>query len=198
MEAAGVDRFQVDVMDGRFVPNITFGPLAIESLRPLTRLTIEAHLMVEPPEDFIERFAKAGADTIIVHQEATAHLHRAIQQIHHLGKKAGVAINPSTPASTLSEILGSVQLVLIMTVNPGFGGQDFIPETLSKIRQVRNAIQERGLDCEIEADGGINHQTARLVVEAGANVLVSGTAVFDSKEGVSAAIQGLLESCAPA
>ncbi len=198
VEAAGVDRFQVDVMDGRFVPNITFGALAIESLRPLTRLTIEAHLMVEPPEDFIERVAKAGADTIIVHQEATPHLHRAIQQIHHLGKKAGVAITPSTPPSTLSEILGSVQLVLVMTVNPGFGGQDFIPETLSKIRQVRKAIQERGLDCEIEADGGINHQTARLVVEAGANVLVCGTAVFDSKEGVSAAIQGLLESCAPA
>ena len=198
VEAAGVDRFQVDVMDGRFVPNITFGALAIESLRPLTRLTIEAHLMVQPPEDFIERFAKAGADTIIVHQEATPHLHRAIQQIHHFGKKAGVAINPSTPASTLSEILGSVQLVLVMTVNPGFGGQDFIPETLSKIRQVRNAIQERGLDCEVEVDGGINHQTARLVVEAGANVLVAGTAVFDSKEGISAAIQGLLESCAPA
>jgi ribulose-phosphate 3-epimerase len=198
LEAAGVDRFQVDVMDGRFVPNITFGALAIESLRPLTRLTIEAHLMVEPPEDFIERFAKAGADTIIVHQEATPHLHRAIQQIHHFGKKAGVAINPSTPASTLSEILGSVQMVLVMTVNPGFGGQDFIPETLSKIRQVRNAIQDRGLDCEIEVDGGINHQTARLAVEAGANVLVAGSAVFDSKEGISAAIQGLLESCAPA
>ena len=198
VEAAGVDRFQVDVMDGRFVPNITFGALAIESLRPLTRLTIEAHLMVEPPEDFIERFAKAGADTIIVHQEATPHLHRAIQQIHHLGKKAGVAINPSTPASTLSEVLGSLQLVLVMTVNPGFGGQDFIPETLSKIRQVRNAIQERGLDCEVEVDGGINHQTARLAVEAGANVLVAGSAVFDSQEGISAAIQGLLESCAPA
>ena len=185
-------------MDGRFVPNITFGALAIESLRPLTRLTIEAHLMVEPPEDFIERFAKAGADTIIVHQEATPHLHRAIQQIHHYGKKAGVAINPSTPASTLSEVLGSLQLVLIMTVNPGFGGQDFIPETLSKIRQVRNAIQGRGLDCEVEVDGGINNQTARLVVEAGANVLVAGSAVFDSKDGISAAIQGLLESCAPA
>jgi len=196
VEAAGVDRFQVDVMDGRFVPNITFGALAIESLRPLTRLTIEAHLMVEPPEDFIERFAKAGADTIIVHQEATPHLHRAIQQIHHFGKKAGVAINPSTPASTLSEILGSVQLVLVMTVNPGFGGQDFIPETLSKIREVRKAIRERGLDCEVEVDGGINHQTARLAVEAGANVLVAGSAVFDSKEGVSAAIQSLLESCA--
>jgi ribulose-phosphate 3-epimerase len=195
VEAAGVDRFQVDVMDGRFVPNITFGVLAIESLRPLTRLSIEAHLMVEPPEDFIARFAKAGADTIIVHQEATPHLHRAIQQIHHLGKKAGVAINPSTPASTLSEVLGSLQLVLVMTVNPGFGGQDFIPETLNKIRQIRNAIQERGLDCEVEVDGGINNQTARLVVEAGANVLVAGSAVFDSKEGVSAAIQGLLESC---
>jgi ribulose-phosphate 3-epimerase len=180
------------------VPNITFGALAIESLRPLTRLTIEAHLMVEPPEDFIERFAKAGADTIIVHQEATPHLHRAIQQIHHFGKKAGVAINPSTPASTLSEILGSVQLVLIMTVNPGFGGQDFIPETLSKIRQVRNAIQERGLNCEVEVDGGINHQTARLVVEAGANVLVAGSAVFDSKDGIPAAIQSLLQSCTPA
>ena len=198
VEAAGVDRFQVDVMDGRFVPNITFGVLAIASLRPLTRLAIEAHLMVEPPEDFIERFAKAGADTIIVHQEATPHLHRAIQQIHHWGKKAGVAINPSTPASTLSEVLGSLQLVLVMTVNPGFGGQDFIPETLSKIRQVRNAIQERGLDCEVEVDGGINHQTARLVVEAGANVLVAGSAVFDSKDGIPAAIQGLLESCATA
>src|SRR5208337_2770901 len=198
LEATGVDRFQVDVMDGRFVPNITFGAPAIESLRPLTRLTIEAHLMVQPPEDFIERFAKAGADTIIVHQEATPHLHRAIEQIHHFGKKAGVAITPSTPVSTLSEVLGSVQLVLVMTVNQGFGGQESIPETLSKIRQIRNAIQERGLDCEIEADGGINNQTARLAVEAGANVLVAGTAVFDSKEGVSAAIQGLLESCAPA
>lgn len=195
LESAGVDRFQVDVMDGRFVPNITFGALAIESLRPLTVLTIEAHLMVEPPEDFIERFAKAGADTIIVHQEATPHLHRAIQQIHHFGKKAAVAINPSTPASMLSEVLGSLQMVLVMTVNPGFGGQDFIPETLPKIRQVRNAIQERSLDCEVEVDGGINNQTARLVVEAGANVLVAGSSVFDSKDGISAAIQGLLESC---
>jgi ribulose-phosphate 3-epimerase len=196
LEAAGVDRFQVDVMDGRFVPNISFGTLAIESLRPLTYLAIEAHLMVEPPEDFIERFAKAGADTIIVHQEATPHLHRAIRQIHHLGKKAGVAINPSTPASTLSEVLGSLQLVLVMTVDPGFGGQDFIPETLGKIRQIRNAIQERDLACEIEVDGGINQQTARSVVEAGANVLVVGTAVFESSDGIAAAIRGLLESCA--
>jgi len=194
LEAAGVDRFQVDVMDGRFVPNITFGALAIESLRPLTRLAIEAHLMVEPPEDFIERFAKAGADTIIIHQEATPHLHRAIQQIHHFGKKAGVAINPATPAGTLSEVLGSLQLVLVMTVNPGFGGQEFIPETLGKMRQIRNAIQQHGLDCEIEVDGGINQETVRLVVEAGANVLVCGTAVYGTKDGVATAIQRLLSA----
>jgi ribulose-phosphate 3-epimerase len=194
VEAAGADRVQVDVMDGRFVPNITFGALVIEALRPLTRLTLEAHLMVQPPEDFIEAFARAGADTIIIHQEATPHLHGAIQQIHKLGKKAGVALNPSTPAATLSEVLDSLQLVLVMTVNPGFGGQAFIPETLGKIRQVRQAISERGLDCEVEVDGGINLETARLVVEAGADVLVAGSAVFDSKEGVAAAIQSLLAS----
>ena len=194
MEAAGADRVQIDVMDGRFVPNITFGTPAVSCLRPLTRLTLETHLMVEPPEDFIEAFARAGADTIIVHQEATPHLHRAIQHIHALGKKAGVAINPSTPAGTLSEVLGSLQLVLVMTVNPGFGGQKFIPETLGKIRQVRQAIRERGLDCEVEVDGGINAETARRVVEAGANVLVAGSAVFDSKDGVAAAIRRLLAS----
>ncbi|MBI1941357.1 MAG: ribulose-phosphate 3-epimerase [Acidobacteria bacterium] len=194
VEEAGADRVQVDVMDGRFVPNITFGALAIEALRPLTRLTLEAHLMVEPPEDFIEAFARAGADTIIVHQEATPHLHRAIQQIHALGKKAGVALNPSTPAGTLTEVFDSLQLVLVMTVNPGFGGQVFIPETLSKVRQVRQTILERGLDCEVEVDGGVNLETARWVVEAGADVLVAGSAVFGSKDGVAAAIQGLLAS----
>jgi len=194
VEAAGADRVQIDVMDGRFVPNITFGAQAVECLRPLTRLTLEAHLMVQPPEDFIEWFARAGADTIIVHQEATPHLHRAIQHIHALGKKAGVALNPSTPATTLSEVLDSLQLVLVMTVNPGFGGQEFIPETLGKIRQVRQAIRQRGLACEVEVDGGINEETARLVVEAGADVLVAGSAVFDAKDGVAAAIQGLLAS----
>ncbi len=194
MEAAGADRVQIDVMDGRFVPNITFGALAVESLRPLTRLTLEAHLMVEPPEDFIEKFAGAGADTLIVHQEATPHLHRAIEHIHDLGKKAGVALNPSTPASLLSEILDSLQLVLVMTVNPGFGGQQFIPQTLGKVRQVRTEILQRGLDCEVEVDGGINHETARRVVEAGADVLVAGSAVFDSEDGIAAAMQRLLES----
>lgn len=197
VEAAGADRVQVDVMDGRFVPNITFGTLAVECLRPLTRLTLEAHLMVEPPEDFIEKFARAGADTIIVHQEATPHLHRAIQHIHSLGKKAGVAINPATPAMLISEVLANLQLALVMTVNPGFGGQEFIPETLGKIRQVRNAIEQRGLNCEVEVDGGINAETASLVVEAGADVLVAGSAVFGSKDGVAAAIQRLLASAAP-
>lgn len=192
--AAGADRVQIDVMDGRYVPNITFGTLAVRSLRPLTRLTLETHLMVTPPEDFIDAFADAGADTIIVHQESTPHLHRVIQHIHALGKKAGVALNPSTPAGTLSEVLESLQLVLVMTVNPGFGGQVFIPETLGKIRQVRSAIRERSLDCEVEVDGGINVQTAPLVVEAGANVLVAGSAVFDPKDGVSAAIARLLAS----
>ena len=200
VEAAGVvDRVQIDVMDGRFVPNITFGTLAVECLRPLTRLTLEVHLMVQPPEDFIEKFARAGADTLIVHQESTPHLHRAIQQIHALGKKAGVALNPSTPASLLSEVLGSLQLVLVMTVNPGFGGQEFIPETLGKIRQVRSEIERRGLDCEIEVDGGIHEKTAPLVVEAGANVLVAGSAVFEGKDGnskdaIAAALRALLES----
>ena len=194
VQAAGVDRIQIDVMDGRFVPNITFGTQAVASLRPLTHLTLEVHLMVEPPEDFIGPFAEAGADTIIVHQEATPHLHRAIQHIHSLGKKAGVAINPSTPALLLSEIIGSLDLVLVMTVNPGFGGQEFIMETLPKIREVRRQIDEMDLTCEVEVDGGINHETAPLAVEAGADVLVAGSSVFGSKDGVAAAIQSLLSS----
>ncbi len=194
VEAAGVDRIQVDVMDGRFVPNITFGVQAVKSLRPLTSLIIEAHLMVTPPEDFIEKFARAGADTIIIHQEATPHLHRAIQQIRALGKKAGVALNPSTPAAMLSEVLDSLGLVLVMTVNPGFGGQKFIPETLPKMREVRTRIRERGLNCEVEVDGGIHASTAPLVVEAGADVLVAGSAVFESKRGPAYAIRSLLEA----
>ena len=194
VEAAGVDRVQIDVMDGWFVPNITVGTLAIRALRPLTRLMLEAHLMVESPEDFIERFVGAGADTIIVHQEVTPQLHRLIEQIHSLGKRAGVAINPATPAAAISEVLASVQLVLVMTVNPGFGGQEFIPDTLRKIRQVRNAIRQQGLECEVEVDGGINEETATLVVEAGADVLVAGSAVFGAKDGVAVAIQRLLAS----
>jgi ribulose-phosphate 3-epimerase len=198
VEAAGVDRVQVDVMDGRFVPNITFGAAAIRALRPHTRLQLEAHLMVRPPEDFIELICQAGADTVIVHQEATPHLHRAIQHVHSLGKKAGVAINPSTPASMLSEVLGYLQIVLVMTVNPGFGGQEFIHETLGKIRQVRGWIDEHRLDCEVEVDGGIHLETAPLTVKAGANVLVAGTAVFGHKQGAAAGIQELLAVCSHA
>ncbi|HET7841555.1 MAG TPA: ribulose-phosphate 3-epimerase [Terriglobia bacterium] len=194
VEEAGVDRIQIDVMDGRFVPNITFGALAVEALRPLTRLTLEAHLMVQPPEEFIEKFARAGADTIIIHQEATPHLHGALQQIRAHGKKAGVALNPSTPAATISEVLPLVDLILVMTVNPGFGGQTFIRETLGKIREVRNALRLRGRDCEVEVDGGINLETGFSVVEAGADVLVAGSAVYDSKQGVAAAIRQLRDT----
>jgi ribulose-phosphate 3-epimerase len=195
VEAAGVDRIQLDVMDGRFVPNITFGTIAFRSLRPLTRLTLEAHLMVTPPEDFIEAFAAAGADTIIVHQEATPHLHRALQHIRSLGKNAGVALNPSTPASTLSEVLEMLHLVLVMTVNPGFGGQEFIPGTLPKIRQVRNVLIGRGLECEVEVDGGINEQTIAWAAEAGADVMVAGSSVYGASDGVGPAIARLI-ACA--
>jgi ribulose-phosphate 3-epimerase len=193
-EAGGADRIHVDIMDGRFVPNITFGPLVVEGLRPLTRLPLEVHLMVEPPEDFIEGFARAGADLIIVHPESTPHLHRALQRIHDLGKRAGASINPGTPAAVLSEVWDQLQLVLVMTVNPGFGGQSFIPETLPKIRQIREEIRARGLECDLEVDGGIYVDTAPRVVEAGADVLVAGSAVFHAKEGIAAAIRQILES----
>jgi ribulose-phosphate 3-epimerase len=151
--------------------------------------------MVTPPEDFIEPFAEAGADTIIVHQESTPHLHRVLELIHSLGKKPAVALNPSTPAAALSEVLEMVKLILVMTVNPGFGGQKFIRATLPKIRQVRNELTERGLDCEVEVDGGINEQTIRLAAEAGADVMVAGSSVYDAPDGVGAAIARLL-ACA--
>jgi len=150
--------------------------------------------MVEPPEDFITGFAEAGADTLIVHQESTPHLHRVIQHIHSLGKKAGVALNPSTPAGMLSEVLDMLQLILVMTVNPGFGGQKFITGTLPKIRYFRDAVTERGLDCEVEVDGGINEQTVRLAAEAGADVMVAGSSCYGAPDGVQAAIARLLAS----
>lgn len=197
VEQAGVERIQVDVMDGRFVPNITFGARVIECLRPLTKLAIEAHLMVDRPEDFIGEFAEAGADMIIVHQESTPHLHRVIQQIRAAGKAPGVAINPATPATAISEVLPDVDLVLVMTVNPGFGGQEFIPETLAKIRQVKGMLRERNLSHAIEVDGGIHEGTIRKVVEAGANFLVAGSAVYGDRTGIRAAIQKLLAAAGP-
>lgn len=197
VERAGADRIQVDVMDGRFVPNITFGPKVIECLRPLTRLVIEAHLMVDRPEDFIASFADAGADMIIVHQESTLHLHRAIQQIRAAGKSPGVAINPATPAASISEILSDVDLVLVMTVNPGFGGQGFIAETVPKIRQVKAMLRERNLSHAIEVDGGIHEGTVRQVVEAGATYLVAGSSIYGAKDGVAAAIERLRALAGP-
>src|SRR5215472_16881502 len=190
-EAAGAQRIQTDVMDGHFVPNITMGPLVVEAVRRCTTLTLEAHLMITNPQDYIDTFARAGADVIIVHQEVCPHLHRVIQQIKATGKQAGVALNPSTPVSLLQDILSLLDLVLIMTVNPGFGGQDFIPETLPKITTLYQMIKHRGLHCDIEVDGGISEKTAPQVVEAGANLLVAGSAIYNGKESVDQAITKL-------
>src|SRR5215470_3900406 len=187
-EAGGADRIQIDVMDGRFVPNITVGPLVVAAVRRQTTLPLEAHLMIVEPERYVEDFAQAGADMIIVHQEASVHLHRTIQQIKGLGKKAGVAINPATPLAVLQEILNDVDQVLCMTVNPGFGGQEFIPSMVSKISRLRAMIQQHGAQCDLEVDGGIHTETAPLVVQAGANVLVAGSAVYKDPDGVAAGI----------
>ena len=190
-EAAGAERFHLDVMDGRFVPNITFGPLVVEAVRRCTRATLEAHLMIVEPDRYIPDFAKAGADLILVHQEACSHLHGTLQQIHRLGKQAGVVLNPATPLVTIADILSEVDQVLIMTVNPGFGGQTFIESSKAKVAQLREMIGERKLDCAIEVDGGIGPATAGAVVRAGARVLVAGAAVFRAPEGVAAAIARL-------
>jgi ribulose-phosphate 3-epimerase len=190
-EAAGADGIQIDVMDGHFVPNITVGPLVVEAVRRVTRLPLEAHLMIENPDRYVNDFATAGADLIIVHQEVTPHLQRIVQQIKDLGKRAGVALNPATPSIVLEEILECLDLVLVMTVNPGFGGQEFIPGTLPKIQRVRQMMAQRGLPCDLEVDGGIHAATAPLVVAAGANVLVMGNAIFGDGEGVAAAMQRL-------
>jgi ribulose-phosphate 3-epimerase len=190
-EAAGVERFHVDVMDGRFVPNITFGPLMVDAVRRTTKATIEAHLMIVEPERYIPEFAKAGADNIQVHQEICPHLHRTVQQIRQLGRKATVVLNPATPVATLEDILADVDQILIMTVNPGFGGQKFIENMLPKIARLRQMIDERGLTCTIEVDGGMAPSNAFKVVKAGASVLVAGAAVFGAAEGVVEAVRRL-------
>ena len=188
-EAAGADYIHVDVMDGHFVPNITVGPLVVKALRRITSLPLDVHLMVENPEQFLEEFSNAGADIITVHWEACPHLHRSLEKIKRMGKKAGVSINPATPVWVLEEIIGEVDLVLAMTVNPGFGGQKLIPSTLTKVEKLRKMISEKGLATEIEVDGGINEETAPAAVRAGAQILVAGAAVFESPWGIREAIQ---------
>lgn len=189
--AGGADYIHMDVMDGHFVPNITIGPLVIEAVRRVTTLPLDVHLMIEKPERYVAAFAEAGADIITVHQETCPHLQRTIQQIRDLGKQPGVTINPATPLVALDEILPYVDQVLIMTVNPGFGGQRFIPTSLEKIGRLRRIISERGLNCDIEVDGGINPDTVATVVAAGANVLVAGAAIFAAKGGIAEAIARL-------
>ncbi|GGG82713.1 ribulose-phosphate 3-epimerase [Paenibacillus radicis (ex Gao et al. 2016)] len=186
-ERAGADWIHVDVMDGLFVPNLTFGPPVIGAVRSATKLPFDVHLMIERPELSIASYAAAGANRITVHAEACLHLHRTIHQIKELGLPAGVALNPATPISVLDCIIDDVDLVLIMTVNPGFGGQSFIPHSLQKLRQLRKLLSERGLDhVHVQVDGGINSETSKLVTEAGANVLVAGNAVFGESDRAAA------------
>jgi ribulose-phosphate 3-epimerase len=192
--AAGTERFHMDVMDGRFVPNITFGPMMVEAVRRCTSAIIEAHLMIVEPDRYIPDFAKAGADVILVHQEACSHLHGTLQQIHRLGKRAGVVLNPATPVPTIAEVLPEVEQVLVMSVNPGFGGQKFIEGSIEKIARLREMIAERNLTCAIEVDGGIGPSNAAAVVRAGARVLVSGASVFRTPEGIGTAIGRLRQS----
>ena len=190
-EQAGADRIHVDVMDGHFVPNLSMGAPIVQSLRRVTHLPLEIHLMISDPDFFLDEFVEAGSDSFLVHWEGNANLHRTIQRIKALGKRAGVVINPATPAAVLEEILQDVEQVLIMTVNPGFGHQRFLPTTLPKIRRVRQMIEQCKPGCDVEVDGGIDAETAPLAAAAGANVLVAGTAIFGESEGVTAAITRL-------
>jgi len=194
VEKAGANRIHIDAMDGQFVPNLSFGIPVIQSIRSATRLPFESHLMINNADNLLDAFIKAGSDSIIVHQENNHHLQRLIQRIRDAGKKAGVAINPATPVSTLENILPELDVVLIMTVNPGFGGQKFLPQTLSKIRTVAEMIKNMHLQTEIEVDGGIDAQSAPLVVDAGANVLVAGSAIFGDKDGILGGVKKIQTS----
>lgn len=182
VEAAGADVIHVDVMDGHFVPNITIGPLVVRALRKVTDLPLDVHLMIADADKYIGDFAEAGADWITVHAEACPHLHRTVHAIHDLGKKAGVVLNPATPLEILEYIIDDIDLVMLMSVNPGFGGQSFIPSVLTKIRHLKKMIEDRGLDVGIEIDGGVSPATMPSIVEAGANIFVAGSAVFGKSD----------------
>lgn len=186
VEKAGADWLHLDIMDGHFVPNITIGPPVVASIRKVTKLTLDVHLMIEDADTYIPEFAKAGADIITVHQEACRHLHRTVHLIKSLGKKAGVVINPATPVHALKEIIADIDLVLIMSVNPGFGGQSFIPGSLGKLAEVRQMLKDRNVKAEIEVDGGVTRDNAGDIVRAGASVLVAGNAVFKSGDYAAA------------
>ena len=195
-EAAGADWIHIDVMDGHFVPNISLGPVIVEAARRATTLPLDVHLMIAAPERYLGDFARAGADHLTVHVEACPHLHRTIQQIKELGKRAGVALNPATPASAVAEVLGEVDLVLPMTVNPGFAGQQFIGSVLPKITQLREWVEARGLPVEIEVDGGIDPETAPAAAAAGATVFVAASAVFNTGRSIAEAMADLSRSLA--
>jgi ribulose-phosphate 3-epimerase len=190
-ERAGADRIHVDVMDGHFVRNISMGAPIVASLRAVTRLPIETHLMITDPDTFLEEFAEAGSDSFLVHWEANFNLHRTVHNVKALGKGVGVAINPATPAAVLEEILPEIDQVLVMTVDPGFGHQPFLQATLRKIGMVRRMIDRLNPDCDLEVDGGIDAETARLAMAEGANVFVAGTSVFGDREGVAAGMKTL-------
>ncbi len=192
--AGGADAIHVDIMDGQFVPNITIGPLVVEAIRRWTSIPLDIHMMIVKPENFVSDFIKAGGNIISVHAEACAHLHRVIQQIKDAGAKASVAINPATPISAIEEVLPDLDQALVMTVNPGFGGQRFIHSMLDKIRRARAILDERGLSADLEVDGGVNISTARLAAQAGARVLVAGAAVYNKETSVAEAIARLRRS----
>jgi ribulose-phosphate 3-epimerase len=191
---AGADYIHVDVMDGHFVPNITIGAPVVASIRRVTALPLDVHLMIEHPERYVSQFAQAGADIITVHVEASPHLRATIRSIKELGARVGVSINPPTPIGTVEEFLSHVDLVLVMSVNPGFGGQCFIPETLPRIASIRKLLDDRALCAELEVDGGINADNAQDIVEAGADVLVAGNSIFKAREGISEAMQRLRQA----
>src|ERR1700751_2399815 len=192
-EKAGADRIHVDVMDGHFVPNLSMGAPIVQSLRRITRLPLEIHLMISDPDFFLDEFVEAGSDSFLVHWEGSNNLHRTVQRIKGLGKRAGVVINPATPASLLEEILPDLDQVLVMTVNPGFGHQSFLRSTLPKIRRVSQMIEQVNPQCALEVDGGIDEGTAPLAVNAGANVLVAGTSIFGANKNVRDAMEALRE-----